>query len=67
MIRVEIYYDTQQRFMPKDQEVRNLQDWCLEEAEEYIKDRQGLLGFKRAFIYLVDGKDRIELRKYLPL
>ena len=67
MLRVEIYYDTQQNFMPKDREVRILQDWFLEESEEYIKGRQSLLGFKRAFIYLVDGKDRIELQKYLPL
>jgi len=67
MIRVEIYYDTQQNFMPRDREVRNLQDWCLEEAEEYIEGRRSLLGFKRAFIYLVDGKDRIQLQKYLPL
>lgn len=66
MLYLEIYYDLQSR-MPGTEEKRYLQDWCMEEAEEYIQKRQRLMGFKRAFIYLVHNKERVELKKYLPL
>lgn len=43
-----------------------MQDWCMAEAEGYIQNRRQLRGFKRAFIYLVAGKDQVEIKRYLP-
>jgi hypothetical protein len=65
MLRLEVYYLP--GFLPRTEEKRFLQDWCMEEAEEYIEVRQRSSAFKRAFIYLVHNKEQIEIRKYLPL
>ena len=65
MLHLEVYYHDAHR--PGRSEKRFLQDWCMEEAEEYIQKRQRLVGFKRAFIYLVHNEERLEIKKYLPI